>query len=147
MISQPLELERMIKTRPETSLEVVPIVDILIIVVFFGLFSSPFVMPQGIEHTLSVDQAIITGVDVSAVLTVKRDNMLLFEGANLKLDQFEPKAREFLENKSQAILLVRMDPHIKMETYLNICAQARRAGFVKVHVAAEEKQAELPTFQ
>lgn len=123
MISQPLELEKMIKTRPETRLEVVPIVDILIIVVFFGLFSSPFVMPQGIEHSLTADSAIITGIDVSAVLTVKRDNMLLFEGANLKLNQFEAKAREFLENKSDAILLVRMDPNIKMETYLDICSQ------------------------
>ena len=49
MFSQPLDLGRFIQTRADSKLEVVPILDILIIVLFFGIFSSAFVLPQGVE--------------------------------------------------------------------------------------------------
>ncbi|MCZ6675397.1 MAG: biopolymer transporter ExbD [Verrucomicrobia bacterium] len=147
MFSQPLNLERFIRTKPETSLEVVPIVDILIIVVFFGLFSSPFVLPQGVEVGLELNENLISGIGVTAVLTVKRDNMLLFEGQNLKLSQFEEKARTYLAGEKNAALLVRLDPIINTETFLKICGEAKKAGFSKVLVAGEKEAIDLPTFQ
>ena len=147
MISQPLNLERYIRTKPGTSLEVVPIVDILVIVVFFGLFSSPFVMPSGVEVDLELNENLVSGIGVTAVLTVKRDNMLLFEGQNLKLNQFQEKAREYLEGKENAVLLLRLDPGIKIDTFFKISGEAKQAGFTKVHVAGEKEVVELPTFQ
>lgn len=147
MLSQPLNLERYIRTKPETSLEVVPIIDILVIVVFFGLFSSPFVVPIGATVDLELNENLVSGIGVTAVLTVKRDNMLLFEGQNLKLSQFEEKAREYLEGKEDAVLLLRLDPDIKVDTFFQISGEAKKAGFSKVHVAGEKEVMELPTFQ
>ena len=147
MFSQPLNLERFIRTKPESSLEVVPIVDILVIVVFFGLFSSPFVMPPGVEVDLELNENLVSGIAVTAVLTVKRDNMLLFEGQNLKLNQFEEKAREFLKGEKDAVLLLRLDPGIKIDTFFKISGEAKKAGFSKVHVAGEKEVIDLPTFQ
>lgn len=147
MFSKPLELERFIQTRPETRLEVVPIVDILVIVVFFGLFSSPFVLPPGVAVDLELHENLVTGTGVTAVLTVKRDNMLLFDGQNLKLSQFEEKARAFIDGASGATLLVRLDPDIKVETFFKISAEAKKAGFSKVHVAGEKELIEKPTFR
>lgn len=147
MFSQPLNLGRFIRTKPESSLEVVPIIDILVIVVFFGLFSSPFVLPQGVEVDLELNESLVSGIGVTAVLTVKRDNMLLFEGQNLKLSQFESKARTYLDGQKNAALLVRLDPAINMETFLKICGEAKKAGFSKVHVAGEKEVIDLPTFQ
>ena len=147
MLSQPLNLDKYIRTKPESGLETVPIIDILIIVVFFGLFGSPFVMPPGLEVDLEVSENLVSGVGVTAVLTLKRDDMLLFEGQNLKLHQFEEKAREYLEGKESAVLLLRLDPGIKMETFFKISGEAKKAGFSKVHVAGEKEVIELPTFQ
>lgn len=147
MLSQPLRLERYIRTKPETRLESVPIIDILIIVVFFGLFGSPFVMPPGLAVDLEVSENLVSGVGVTAVLTVKRDNMLLFEGQNLKLNQFEEKARNYLQGKENAVLLLRLDPGIKMDTFFKISGEAKKAGFSKVHVAGEKEVIDLPTFQ
>lgn len=147
MLSQPLQLERYIRTNPETSLEVVPLVDILVMVVFFGLFGSPFVVPSGVPVDLELNEDLVSGIGVTAVLTVKRDNMLLFEGQNLKLGQFEAKAREYLVGKEDAVLLLRLDPDIKVETFFQISGEAKKAGFSKVHVAGEKEVMELPTFQ
>ena len=147
MFSQPLNLERFIRTRPESNLEVVPILDILIIVVFFGLFSTPFVLPQGVPVDLEVGENLVTGIGVTAVLTVKRDNMLLFEGQNLKLSQFAEKAAEYLNGEANATLLLRMDPAINIETFFKISSEAKKAGFAKVHVAVEKEIIDLPTFK
>jgi biopolymer transport protein ExbD len=147
MLSQPLELERFIRTKPKSDLEVVPIIDILVIVVFFGIFSSPFVVPKGVVIDFEVNESLVSGINVTAVLTVKRDNMLLFEGQNLKLNQFEEKAREYLQGKENAVLLLRLDPDIKMDTFFQISGEAKKAGFSKVHVAGEKEAIDLPTFQ
>ena len=147
MLSQPLELEQFIRTEPKTTLEVVPIIDLVVIVVFFGLFGSPFVVPAGVEVDLEVNESLVTGVGVTAVLTVKRDNMLLFEGQNLKLHQFEEKARAYLQGKDNAVLLLRLDPDIKIDTFFQISAEAKKAGFSKVHVAGEKEVLDIPTFQ
>ena len=147
MLSQPLNLERYIRTKPESRLEVVPIMDILVIVVFFGLFGSPFVMPPGLEVDLELSENLVSRVAVTAVLTVKRDNMLLFEGQNLKLNQFEERARQYLEGKENAVLLLRLDPGIKMDTFFKISGEAKAAGFSKVHVAGEKEVIDAPTFQ
>lgn len=147
MLSQPLELERFIGTKPKSNLEVVPIIDILVIVVFFGIFSSPFVVPKGVVIDFEVNDSLVSGINVTAVLTVKRDNMLLFEGQNLKLNQFEEKAREYIKGKGDAVLLLRLDPDIKMDTFFQISGEAKKAGFSKVHVAGEKEVVDLPTFQ
>ena len=147
MFSQPLNLERFIRTKPESSLEVVPIIDILVIVVFFGLFSSPFVLPSGVAVDLELNENLVSGIGVTAVLTVKRDNMLLFEGQNLKLTQFEGKARVYLDGEKDAVLLVRLDPGIKTDTFFKICGEAKKAGFSKVHVAGEKEVIDMPTFR
>lgn len=147
MFSQPLNLERFIRTRPESNLEVVPILDILIIAAFFGLFSTPFVLPQGVAVDLEVGENLVTGIGVTAVLTVKRDNMLLFEGQNLKLSQFAEKAREYLKGEENATLLLRLDPAITIDVFFKISSEAKKAGFTKVHVAGEKEVIDLPTFQ
>lgn len=147
MFSQPLNLERFIRTKSESSLEVVPIIDILIIVVFFGIFGTPFILPSGVKVDLQLSENLVTGIEVTAVLTVKRDNMLLFEGQNLKLSQFEEKARIYLNGKENVTLLIRLDPVINTETFFKICGEAKKAGFSTVHVAGEKEINELPTFE
>ena len=99
MFSQPLDLGRFIRSRTDSKLEVVPILDILIIVLFFGIFSSAFVFPQGVEVDLELTEELVSGMEVTAVLTVRRDDMLLFEGQNLKLSQFKGKAVAFFEGE------------------------------------------------
>ena len=147
MFSQPLNLERFIRTNPESSLEVVPIVDILIMAVFFGVFGTPFVLPVGVNVDLQLNETLVSGMEVAAVLTVKRDNMLLFEGQNLKLSQFEEKARIYLDGKKNATLLIRLDPVINTETFFKICGEAKKAGFSTVHVAGEKEIIDLPAFK
>ncbi len=146
MFSQPLDLGRFTQAKADSKLEVVPILDILIIVLFFGVFSSAFVLPQGVQVDLELNEELVSGMDVSAVLTVKRDDMLLFEGQNLKLSQFKEKATAFLDGRKNAALLVRVDPGIRAQTFFEIFGQAKQAGFTKVLVAGENQEIEIPTF-
>ena len=146
MFSQPLDLGRFIRTRTDSKLEVVPILDILIIVLFFGIFSSAFVFPQGVEVDLELTEELVSGMEVTAVLTVRRDDMLLFEGQNLKLSQFKGKAVAFLKGREKAALLVRLDPSIRAQTVFDIFGQAKQAGFSHVLVAGENQAIEVPTF-
>ena len=52
-----------------------------------------------------------------------------------------------LEGKENAVLLLRLDPGIKMDTFFKISGEAKAAGFSKVHVAGEKEVLDAPTFQ
>ena len=104
-------------------------------------------LPPGVEVDLELNENLVSGIGVTAVLTVKRDNMLLFEGQNLKLSQFEEKARTFLAGEKNAVLLLRLDPEINIDTFFKISGEAKKAGFTKVHVAGEKEAIDLPTFK
>lgn len=147
MLSQPLDLQKHVRLKPDMGFEWLPLVDILVIIVFFGLFGSPFVLPQGMSGDLiHFDKNLLSGSEVSAVLTVKSDSMLLFEGKNLRLEDFSSEAQSFVSGHRHSVLLVRLDRGVGLETFFDICGAARRAGFVRVHVAGEEKPAEEQAF-
>jgi len=141
VLSQPLQLQKHVTLKADMSFELLPLFDILVIVVFFGLFSSPFVLPQGMSMDLiNFDKNLLSGSEVSAVLTVKSKDMLLFDGENLRLEDFEDKAMQYTRNNPSSVLLVRLDPGVDLESFFDICGAARSAGFVRVHVAGEQKQ-------
>jgi len=147
VLSQPLELQKHVRLKPDMAFEWLPLIDILVIIVFFGLFGSPFVLPQGMSGDLvNFDKQLLSGSEVSAVLTVKSDSMLLFEGKNLRLEDFPSQAQAFVANHRHAVLLIRLDRGVGLETFFDICGAARNAGFSRVHVAGEEKVAEVQAF-
>ena len=96
---------------------------------------------------MELTDELVSGMEVTAVLTVRRDDMLLFEGQNLKLAQFKEKAMAYLKGREKAALLVRLDPSIRAQTVFDIFGQAKQAGFSNVLVAGEKSSRRIAHLQ
>lgn len=137
--SRPLQLERELAA-PDNRMDIAPLLDVLLIAFFFSLLGSRFILAPGVQIELpSVSASEISGVPTAAVLTIRSDNMLLFEGHIHTIGSFEAAMRTYFGDKglADAVLLVKPSKDVSMQTFLYVCEIARRAGFAKVHIAAE----------
>lgn len=141
---RPLQLEREL-TPIDRSFDVIPLIDVLLIAFFFSLLGSRFIFAPGVQVDLpTVAADSIVGLPTVAVLTIKEDNMLLFQGNIHTIASFEAAMRNYLQDSgtSNAVLLLKPSRTVSMQTFLSVCEIANSAGFRKVHIAAEANQAD-----
>lgn len=146
-LTAPLNLRQYLKV-PPVGLDLVPLVDLLTIGLFFVLFNSQFLFPPGLNISLpQAERAEISGVPVAAVVTVlprgdvgaRGEGLVLFRGEILRVSQLKTALSAFLEKSpSEApVLLVKLDRQARIEQLAEISEAARASGFEAVQIAAE----------
>lgn len=139
MICGPLQLTRYLR-EPERQFDFVPFVDLCVIGLFFALHSSHFLFAPGVTIELPrADAEFLTGAPAAAVMTVRENNMIIFEGQIFHEKTLRSKLQEYVKTKQQpgSILLVKADKGVDVQLLLHIFEEARKAGFSRVQVAAE----------
>lgn len=150
MITQPLELQSRL-SRPPRDLDFLAWVNVGVIVLFFALLGSRFVLAPGLpvglggENAMDLPQlagASSAGAPASVVVSYRRDNVILFEGGMYNLVELKKHMTAYAKEHPGAIMLVRADRQVSMQAFLDLCQLARTAGFAHVLAAADQPQAE-----
>jgi biopolymer transport protein ExbD len=146
MITRPLELESRMSPPPR-DLDFVAWVNVGVIVLFFGLFFSSFVLAPGLpvgvgeQGTVvlpSVGAASQGAGSASVVVSYRSDNVILFEGGMyLSLSELRKHMAGYTKQHPGAVMLVRADRQVTVQAFADLCEMAREAGFANVLLAAE----------
>lgn len=140
--------------RPDTAPDATALATVLLVALMLTLpVSSRFVFAPGITVgvagpvNLDLPRAAksepLPGAATSATVTIlalKQDDMAIWNGrirtlANLEEDLSKlPKSPD----QSRGVLLIKADKSVSMQTFFEVVALARRAGFSAVHIAGEE---------
>ena len=155
MITRPFNFEAHLRRFP-AGIDLVPFIDVCVILMFFGVFGSRFILAPGVAIDLRLPEAAAVSheaLPTSRVVTVGEvdgSEMLIFEGRILDVPKFD----RFLQDRAGAyegeVLLVRMDRDVSMDLLVRVMATARKAGFEQVLLAAEPEAATAtptPTLQ
>jgi len=148
MITQPLELQARLSPAPR-DLDFFAWVNLGLITLFFGLLGSRFVLAPGLpigvggENALELPQ--IVGANegagpASVVVSYRRDNVILFEGGMYNLPDLRKHMEAYAKKHPGAVMLVRADRQVSVQSFLDLCEMARQVGFIHVQVAAEQPQ-------
>ena len=139
MITRPLDLAARLRPPPR-SLDPVFYVNAGLIVLFFSLFGSRFVLSPGlgIDFRLPVmPGAVAGGRPTDVVIAVRSADMVMVEGFVLNL----PKLKTWLEQRAEGHhdlrLLVQASAELSLEDMTQIEDMAHSAGFAVVQIAAE----------
>ena len=146
MITRPLELQSRLSPPPR-DLDFFAWVNVAVIVLFFGLLGSRFVLAPGLpvgiagDNTLELPQ--ISGANegaapASVVVSYRRDNVILFEDGMYTLPELRKHLEAYIKKHPGAVLLVRADRQVSFQAGLDLCEMARQVGFVNAQVAAEQ---------
>ena len=145
-LTQPLEFRRFMTSSPRPGLDPVPFLDAMLIALFVALNASAFVLAPGttIELPSSTTMEAIDAAP-TAVLTVDRNELYFFEGSKLATASLEGRLRRYIEDlgtdqdRSAALLLLKVDSTIPSSALFELMDIARRAGFARIHLAAEPR--------
>jgi len=143
MIARPLDLASRLRPAPR-NFDALFFVNVGLVVFFFSLLGSRFVLAPGLGMNFalpamahSLDGAAPTGSMISVLPSGQ-----IFADGLLNL----PQLREWLNGEARKLrqpsLLVRTSAGVSLAQVADITSAARKAGFVRVVVAAEEPAAD-----
>jgi len=145
MITRPLELESRMSPPPR-DLDFVAWVNVGVIVLFFGLFGSNFVLAPGLPVGVgepgtvvlpSVGAASQGAGTASVVVSYRSDRVILFEGGMYSLAELRKHMAGYIKSHPGAVMLVRADRQVSVQAFADLCEMARSVGFANVLLAAE----------
>jgi len=145
MITRPLDLVARLSPPPR-DLDFVAWVNAGVIVLFFALLGSRFVLAPGPVIDVSGPGTIelpSTGMvtestgGASVVVSYRRNNVILFEGGMYTLPELRKHLDDYAKNNPGAVMLVRADRQVTLQDFLALCDMARAVGFTSVQAAAE----------
>lgn len=149
MITRPLDLTSRLRPPPR-SLDFLFLVNGGLIVLFFLLFGSRFVLAPGLgiseqggyDAAAGFSLPVASGAAVWAapatvVISVPRSNMVLAENGMYNYAQLRAWLAGRAKQEKNPTLLVRADARVPLQDLVTISEMARAAGFVRVQLAAE----------
>ncbi len=147
MITRPLEVESRMSPPPR-DLDFVAWVNVGLIVVFFLLFGSRFVLAPGLLVGAPSDgfQLPATGglqyvATAPVVVSYRKDDTILFEGAIIKLPELRQRLEAYAKKHPGEVLLLLADKRVSTQAVFDLSVMAQSAGFAYVLMAGENPPA------
>jgi biopolymer transport protein ExbD len=146
---EPIRLRAHLRAGPTPGFDATPFVDVLCIALFIALAGSRFIFAPGVAIDLARVPSLETQAAApAAVLTIDRNQLVFFDGVKIPVPAIEDTLRAWLRQAGgrDPVLLVKADVSMGLDELFRLLDIARRAGFVRVHLAAEDIWSEMPPF-
>lgn len=139
MITRPLDLESRLRPPPR-SFDTLFLVNGGLLVMYFLLFGSRFVLAPGLGVDFALPEmkgSAEAAAPTDLVINVPRSNMVLVNTGRLTYEQLRGWLEEHGRHEPGLMLLVRADRNVPSGDLTIIAEMARKAG-LRVHLAVEE---------
>ncbi len=150
MITRPFDLVSRL-TPPPRDFNAIAWVNVCVIVLFFSILGSRFVLAPGL--LLKVDNTAFglpatPGVQnvrtASMVVAYWRDDVIMYDGAIITLPQLRERLAAYARQHPGEVLLLLADRQVSVKAVADLSAMATSLGFAYVQIAAEPQAADAP---
>ena len=133
---------------PPRDLDFVAWVNVAVIVLFFALLGSRFVLAPGVlvgsgieRLTLPAASNLQLAPTASVVVSYRSDEVILFEGAIVKRTELQQKLEAYAKKHPGEVLLLLADKHVSTQAVFELSMIAQSVGFAYVLMAGENPPA------
>ena len=144
MITRPLDLASKLR-RPRTDHDWLFVVDVALIVLFFGIFGSRFVLSPGLGTDFALPTLGAGQFEASRtthVISVQRGGLIFADpGGNLTMAQLAAWLQDAARESKEPRLLVRASADVALGDLAEIRTAAEAAGFIGIVWGAEPSRA------
>ena len=144
MITRPLELESRMSPPPR-DLDFVAWVNVAVIVLFFALLGSRFVLAPGLligtgdrGFSLPTASGLQYSSTASVAMSYRSDDFILFEGAIIKRAELRQRFEAYTKRHPGEGLLLLVDEHVSAQVLSDLTTTAMAAGFAYVELGGKE---------
>ena len=116
-------------------IDVVPLVNVVLLFVFFFILQSPFVMQPGIVVNLPT-ASFASGVPYGAlVVTISQEGMMFFNDERMTMEELGAALAQAAFDQPDASLVIEADGRVPHSTLVQIYNMATAAGIKSVVLA------------
>jgi biopolymer transport protein ExbD len=144
MITRPLELQSRLSPPPR-DLDFFSWVNVAAIALFFVLLGSRFVLAPGLlmgsgseGFQLPASSGLQYAGTASVVVSYRQDDVILFEGAIIKLPELRERLAVYAKQHPGEVLLLLADKHVSAQAVTELSVMAQSVGFAYVLMAGEK---------
>ena len=144
MFPQPFELVSRLSPPPR-DFNAIAWVNVAVVVLFFGLLGSRFVLAPGqLMELPTMAPASLTAVETSVVVNYRRDDVILFGAGMYSLADIKTPLEEYARKHPGATLQVNADKQVSAEALFKLGDVAASAGFTRMLVSGKSRPADSP---
>lgn len=145
MIARPLDLASRLRPPPH-GMGSLHYVNVILLVIFFSLFGSRFVLSPGLGVDFempSLDGARAGAMPTPYYINVLRSGQIFTDDGLVDMGQLRDWLKARAAREARPTLLIRASSEVSLSELVEIQGEAREAGFGKVLVGAEDRDAAL----
>ena len=127
--------------RPDFKLDVIPVLDLLVISLLVSLIFTRFVVSPGVRVDLpNTNFKVYHTSEKVSVLTIENEGMLFYQGRVYEISALERAFSDYikLHPAGTAILLIKPQAGMQLDSFLHLCEIAQLAGFGQVQIAGQK---------
>ena len=116
-------------------INIVPLVDVLIVLIFFFLMTMQFRNVTTLNLTLpKIETAGQNKFDKNIIIEISKDATFLVNGTGLKRDELEPALRQLKPVADEITVLIRADEETLLKNLTFIMDACRKSGLDKIRL-------------
>jgi biopolymer transport protein ExbD len=126
---------KLTRKRRKIVINIVPLVDVLIVLIFFFLMTMQFRNVTTLNLTLpKIETAGQNNFDKNIVIEINKDGDFLVNGAKLSREEFEPALRQLKPVADEITVLIRADEETLLKNLTYIMDTCRKSGLDKIRL-------------
>lgn len=128
------------KKKTSISLTIASLIDVVFLLLIFFMLSSEFVRERAIDVDLPESGAAETVNKENAVIFLKKDGTVNFQGTQLKYNELENAIRKYFGDKGNTGVTVKAHRKSALDDVVMVISSAKKAGATGVSIAAENEK-------
>ena len=140
MITRPLDLASKLRTEPR-SFDAYFYVNVGLLVLFFFLFGSRFVLAPGLGVDFKIPvlpSANAGAVWTTSVISIQANGQILSDDGKMEMGQLDDWLKKEAGRYKHPVMLIRASAGVPVSSVYKLYSACTAAGFASVQVAAEE---------
>ena len=128
--------------RKKARIEIIPMIDVMMFLVFFVLISVNVIPALGIKtqqpNSSQVQQ--LRTKDVQVVVTLGKENVIQVDGKDVEIKDLSAAVKRKAGTAEQIAVIVNSDKGAEVQTLVDVMDEIKKSGLGKVSLAARERQ-------
>ncbi|VBB46982.1 Biopolymer transport protein ExbD [uncultured Desulfatiglans sp.] len=120
-----------------SEINVTPLVDVMLVLLIIFMVTTPMLM-QGVDVNLpKTDSRPIKTKEDPLIITIQKDQKILFEDHEMPMEGLETKISKIFENRRDKEVLLRADRDVSYGFVMQVIARVKAAGIDKLGMVTE----------
>ena len=128
---------RMRRYRLRASLDLTPLVDVVLQLILFFMLSSSFVLQPGISIELPKSSVAAPQDKKDLIITIAADNAIFLNQTQVAIDELEGSLIRVKKDYPEGQVLIKPDTHVQTGKLIEVMSICVRGGFEKFGVATQ----------